>query len=391
MSLDAPSPQDSQQLLLYKIAVATGTTSTSTNTPTADQRAALDAADAPSAENPFITASGLPAATTTTAGIVTLASVGAFGYATTGAITNATLADAGVSLGTDLLATRRLVLKNHEDTRLLDHELGYVSLDQIGSLECTFQIGTGMPMDTVVSRYGVGSSNGDWRVGINNGGGESFRFTDYLSAARLTTSPVGLGSGGYGFEFSPYGGSGNAALGADSGFLVGYGDLGAQLASGVGSSVTADAQGVSIMGAKIVCALPSSAITALDKGYWSVAMDGSVPKLFYRPSNGALTSVSLGNYVNAQTGTTYTTASTDNGGVVTLSNGSATVVTLSNIPANGRVIFEQLGAGQVTFVAGGGNTLRHVAGLTKIAGQWGRALLRVAANGTDYILSGDMS
>ena len=390
MSLDAPSPQDSQQLLLYKIAVATVTTSPSTNTPTADQRAALDAADAPSAENPFITASGLPAATTTTAGIVTLASVGAFGYATTGAITNATLADAGVSLGTDLLATRRLALKNHEDTRLLDHELGYVSLDQIGSLECTFQIGTGMPMDTVVSRFGVGASNGDWRVGINNGG-ESFRFSDGFSVARLTSSPVGGGSGGYGFEFSSYGGLGNAALGADSGFLFAYGDVGAQLTNNVGSSVTADARGVTIMGAKIVCALPSSAITVLDAGYWSVAMDGSVPKLFYRPSNGALTSVSLGNYVNAQTGTTYTTASTDNGGVVTLSNGSAITVTLSNIPANGRVIFEQLGAGQVTFVAGGGNTLRHVAGLTKITGQWGRALLRVAANGTDYILSGDMS
>lgn len=313
MSLDAPSPQDSQQLLLYKIAVATVTTST--NTPTADQRAALDAADAPSAENPFITASGLPAATTTTAGIVTLASVDAVGWATAGAVTDETLTSAGVSLANDFLATNRLKLRKLDDTKLISHELGYVSLDQIGSFECTFQIGAGLPEDTVVSRYGVGASNGDWRVGhVMNG--ESFFFSDGASDVRLRSAPIGVGAMGYGFEFSPYGGgSGNAALGADNGFLVGYGELGAQLATNVGSFVTADAQGVLIRGDKVVCALPSSAITALDEGLWSVAMDGSVPKLFYRPSGGALTSVSLtgvsgvtaSNYTNLGSGITNAT------------------------------------------------------------------------------------
>jgi len=95
--------------------------------------------------------------------------------------------------------------------------------------------------------------------------------------------------------------------------------------------------------------------------------------------------------INAQTGTTYTTVAADAGKVVTLANASAITVTLSALPAGSRCVFEQLGAGQVTFAAGAGNTLRHVAGLSKIAGQWGRVWCRVSSNGTDYILSGDMA
>lgn len=54
--------------------------------------------------------------------------------------------------------------------------------------------------------------------------------------------------------------------------------------------------------------------------------------------------------VNAQTGTTYTLAATDNGGIVTLSNASAITVTVpSGLGKGFSVICIQIGAGQVTF------------------------------------------
>ena len=56
--------------------------------------------------------------------------------------------------------------------------------------------------------------------------------------------------------------------------------------------------------------------------------------------------------VNAQTGTTYTLAATDNGAVVTLSNASAITVTVpSGLGKGFSCICIQIGAGQVTFSA----------------------------------------
>jgi hypothetical protein len=92
--------------------------------------------------------------------------------------------------------------------------------------------------------------------------------------------------------------------------------------------------------------------------------------------------------VNAQTGTTYTLQSSDAGGVVTMNNASAITLTCSGLADGNYVIIEQLGAGQVTFSTGT-LTVRHVASLTKIAGQYGRVYARVS--GSNIILSGDMS
>lgn len=94
--------------------------------------------------------------------------------------------------------------------------------------------------------------------------------------------------------------------------------------------------------------------------------------------------------VNNQVGTTYTTVASDAGKVVTFANASPITVTLSNLPAGTSGIFEQFGAGQVTFVSGT-LTLRHVANLTKTAGIYSRIFWRVTTSGTDIILSGDMS
>jgi hypothetical protein len=92
--------------------------------------------------------------------------------------------------------------------------------------------------------------------------------------------------------------------------------------------------------------------------------------------------------VNAQTGTTYTLQASDAGKVVTLSNASAITVTCSGLADGNEVVFEQLGAGQVTF-ATGTLTVRHVASLTKTAGQYARVYAR--ASGSNIIFCGDMS
>lgn len=68
--------------------------------------------------------------------------------------------------------------------------------------------------------------------------------------------------------------------------------------------------------------------------------------------------------VNAQTGTTYTLAATDNGAVVTLNNASSITVTVpSGLGKGFSCICIQIGAGQVTFSAGSGATLNAANGL----------------------------
>lgn len=79
--------------------------------------------------------------------------------------------------------------------------------------------------------------------------------------------------------------------------------------------------------------------------------------------------------INAQTGTTYTTVLTDDGKLITCSNASAISVT---IPPNSSVAygigtqinFAQLGAGQVTLVAGAGVTLNSSGAKLKLKDQY---------------------
>ena len=79
--------------------------------------------------------------------------------------------------------------------------------------------------------------------------------------------------------------------------------------------------------------------------------------------------------INAQTGTTYTTVLADDGKLITCSNASAISVT---IPPNSSVAygigtqlnFAQLGAGQVTLVAGAGVTLNSSGTKLKLKDQY---------------------
>ena len=93
--------------------------------------------------------------------------------------------------------------------------------------------------------------------------------------------------------------------------------------------------------------------------------------------------------LNDQTGTTYTLASTDNGKVVTLNNGSAITVTIPTGLGDGfNCLLVQKGAGQVTISAANGVTVANRSSETKTAGQY--ATVSVINIGSEaYILSGD--
>ena len=97
--------------------------------------------------------------------------------------------------------------------------------------------------------------------------------------------------------------------------------------------------------------------------------------------------------LNAQTGTTYTLALTDNGRLVTLSNASAITVT---VPTNASVAFatgaivnlQQIGAGQVTIAGDTGVTVNGAG--TKTRAQWSAASLVKTATDT-WTLIGDIA
>lgn len=97
---------------------------------------------------------------------------------------------------------------------------------------------------------------------------------------------------------------------------------------------------------------------------------------------------------NDQTGTTYTLQASDNAKLVTLTNGSAITVTLPNdLPVGFQCALMQGGAGQVSFTAASGATLRNRSSQTKMAAIYAACSLFVTENtdGTHavYLLGGD--
>jgi len=99
--------------------------------------------------------------------------------------------------------------------------------------------------------------------------------------------------------------------------------------------------------------------------------------------------------VNPQTGTTYTLVLGDAGKLITLSNAAAITVTLPQdsdvaIPVGAYLDLYQLGAGQVTVVAGTGATLRVSGSTAKIRAQYSRVgLQKISAN--TWSLFGDLA
>lgn len=90
--------------------------------------------------------------------------------------------------------------------------------------------------------------------------------------------------------------------------------------------------------------------------------------------------------INAQTGTTYTLVAGDAGKLVTLDNAGAVSLTApqdsdATIPVGTYVDVMQLGAGQVTVVAGSGATLRVSGATGKARAQYSRlGVQKIAAD-----------
>ena len=99
--------------------------------------------------------------------------------------------------------------------------------------------------------------------------------------------------------------------------------------------------------------------------------------------------------INAQTGTTYTLASSDAGKLITLNNSNPISLTVpqdsaATIAVGTYIDLMQIGTGQVTVVAGTGATLWLSAYTAKARAQYSRfAVQKVAAN--TWVLFGDLA
>lgn len=191
-------------------------------------------------------------ATTTDAGVVRLASEGSFYPGNEDAITAGFLIDCGIELHTPAVGGNYLgnvsgIYMNTgagDTATLLSSNIGGVFLaHNMGSW--VLSLGTGTPDDTIVDTYGVGSSNGMWRVGRHNGLGNAMRFDD-------GTYQMQLGAGlnntfSEGFLFS--GDSSFAFFGLDTGCLVAekFGDGSLTIGSGY-THLTSQAGGILRLG-----------------------------------------------------------------------------------------------------------------------------------------------
>lgn len=95
------------------------------------------------------------------------------------------------------------------------------------------------------------------------------------------------------------------------------------------------------------------------------------------------------NKYNDQTGTTYTLLSSDNGKILTISNGSAITLTVpASLPAGFNCTIIQKGAGQITFTASS-TTINNRQSFTKTKGQY--SMVTIVQYGTNlFITQGDM-
>ena len=161
---------------------------------------------------------------------------------------------------------------------------------------------------------------------------------------------------------------------------------------------------IKLTSGSLMSSAEAGAIEFLTDAYYGTITTGVARKTFAflespsftTPTLGvaSATSVSSGAYilssVNAQTGTTYTNVAGDNGKTITCSNAGAITFTVtdSGMASDYTMTIYQLGAGQVSFVAGGTAVLRNVNSQTKIAGQWGVVVIKRVGSGTDFIISG---
>ena len=95
--------------------------------------------------------------------------------------------------------------------------------------------------------------------------------------------------------------------------------------------------------------------------------------------------------VNGQTGTSYSLTASDNGKIITMSNGATSTVTIiAGLPVGFNSTIIQLGTGQVGFTAASGVTLNSYASAFKISGQHGAAGV-ISYSSNVYNISGTLS
>jgi hypothetical protein len=102
--------------------------------------------------------------------------------------------------------------------------------------------------------------------------------------------------------------------------------------------------------------------------------------------------------INAQSGTTYTTVLSDNGSLITQTNGSAIATTIAlnssvNYPVGAQITFAQLGAGQVTISGAGGVTVVSTgatASTPKLRAQYSTATA-IQTSTNNWLVVGDIS
>lgn len=99
--------------------------------------------------------------------------------------------------------------------------------------------------------------------------------------------------------------------------------------------------------------------------------------------------------INTQSGTSYTFALTDMGGIVEATNAAAVTFTVpanatTAFPINSRIDITQIGAGQITIAAAGGVTIRSSGSKLKLTGQYsGASLYKRGTN--EWVLIGDIT
>jgi len=88
----------------------------------------------------------------------------------------------------------------------------------------------------------------------------------------------------------------------------------------------------------------------------------------------------------------YTLVAGDNNKLIEMNVASANNVTINNsvFTAGNQILVSQYGAGQVTFVAGAGVTLRSPSGKLKLTGQYSLATI-IAISATEFYISGDLT
>jgi hypothetical protein len=95
--------------------------------------------------------------------------------------------------------------------------------------------------------------------------------------------------------------------------------------------------------------------------------------------------------LNRQTAS-YTLVAGDNGKLVEMNVGSANNVTINNslFSAGNQIVVAQYGAGQTSFVAGAGVTIRSASGKLKLTGQYSMATI-ICISATEFYLAGDLT